>query len=343
MKKLSINIPTYNRDSFLKKNLNIIIDQLRKDGFVDVVEINVSDNASTDNTQKVVTEIIDINKDICITYKCNEKNLGPDLNFVAAMQMAQGEYSILFGDDDFFEEGGIKSIIHLICDNPEITIFLSNRINIDAFDNYLGTLKFMREDIGTEIFDFAKKNDARAYFSLISDHGGLLTFISSVIYKTAILDEIGDYNKDCTGTCYSFLYYWWSSILMGKKLMYVNEYLIRATVSGVTNNNYDQGINRLLVDTEGLSKIASLVFINNKSLENDFLAAVRRPISISRIYSAFMNDDVGGTDKLYSSMQVCRWPLADINGWKYMLNKRNSFKSFIKNFSPHFISRKIRF
>lgn len=65
--------------------------------------------------------------------------------------------------------------------------------------------------------------------------------------------------------------------------------------------------------------------------------------SISRIYSAIMNDDVGGTDKLYSSMQVCRWPLADIKGWKYMLTKRNSFKSFIKYFAPYFISRKIRF
>ena len=65
--------------------------------------------------------------------------------------------------------------------------------------------------------------------------------------------------------------------------------------------------------------------------------------SISRIYSAFMNDDVGETDNLYSSMQVCGWALADIKGWKCMLNKRNCFKSFIKNFAPHFIPRKIRF
>lgn len=31
---------------------------------------------------------------------------------------------------------------------------------------------------------------------------------------------------------------------------------VRATIIGVTNNNYGQGIKRLLVDTEGLSVIA---------------------------------------------------------------------------------------
>jgi hypothetical protein len=62
----------------------------------------------------------------------------------------------------------------------------------------------------------------------------------------------------------------------GKKLMYVNEYFVRATVAGVTNNNYGQGIRRLLVDTEGLSQIAEVVFLRNKTFCNDFLTAVRR-------------------------------------------------------------------
>lgn len=64
------------------------------------------------------------------------------------------------------------------------------------------------------------------------------------------------------------------------------------------------------------------------------LSAVRRPISNSRIYSSIMNDNNNLSERLYDSMISCGWSDIDIKGWKYILNKRNSIKSFIKKFSP---------
>lgn len=64
MKRLSINIPTYNRCEFLKKNIDIIINQLRDNKLIHDVEINISDNASTDNTKAVISDIIVRNPDI---------------------------------------------------------------------------------------------------------------------------------------------------------------------------------------------------------------------------------------------------------------------------------------
>ena len=134
MKDLSINIPTYNRDVFLKKNIGIIIDQLREDNLVDRVEINVSDNASTDATHEIVRELIEQNPDISITYHRNEVNEGPDVNFIKAMHMAKGKYSILFGDDDYFEPHAILTILTCANTHADVDIFLSNRISINAND-----------------------------------------------------------------------------------------------------------------------------------------------------------------------------------------------------------------
>lgn len=343
MKLLSINIPTYNRAEFLIKNLSIIANQLNQDNLIEQVEINISDNASTDGTESMVNEFVSKHAYLDITYHKNDKNLGPDLNFISAMQMAHGEYSILFGDDDYFEKGAISKLLHIADTNKDVTIFFSNRINVNAEDKEIGRLKFMREDISTQIFDFSHINDGRSFFAVTADHGGILTFISSVLYKTSILKEVGEYNNKCTGSCYSFLYYWWSAIVSGNKLMYLDDYYVRATIIGVTNNNYGQGIKRLLVDTEGLSVIADVVFSSKTFFKSDFLSAVRRPISNSRIYSSIMNDNNNFSERLYDSMISCGWSDIDIKGWKYMLNKRNSIKSFIKKFSPYFISKKIHF
>jgi hypothetical protein len=51
--------------------------------------------------------------------------------------MAHGEFSILFGDDDYFEGGAIKKILDILNCHKEISIFFSNRISIDSFGHTL--------------------------------------------------------------------------------------------------------------------------------------------------------------------------------------------------------------
>lgn len=62
--KLSFCIPTYNRSSFLEKNLNIIVNQIEELSVENDVEILVMDNASSDNTAAVCRSIMDIHKAI---------------------------------------------------------------------------------------------------------------------------------------------------------------------------------------------------------------------------------------------------------------------------------------
>lgn len=343
MKDLSINIPTYNRDVFLKKNIGIIIDQLREDNLVDRVEINVSDNASTDATHEIVRELIEKNPDISITYHRNEVNEGPDVNFIKAMHMAKGKYSILFGDDDYFEPHAILAILTCANTHADVDIFLSNRISINANDEEISRGSFLCDDVNDEIFDFSNTNDGRAYFSLVTDHGGILTFISSVVYRTEILNIVGEYNTACNGSCYSFLYYFWNFLANGGKLMYLKKYFVRATTAGVTNNNYGQNMRRLLVDTEGLSCIADVVFVGNRSMyKQGFLGAVRRAISDARVYRAFFVADDNDRNRFEDSAIRCGWQQSEINFIRYVFRIQNGVKIIMKQILPKVLGKTVK-
>lgn len=106
---LSICIPTYNRAEQLKKNLCIIVEAIND---IDVVEIYISDNSSTDNTEDIVAGFMD--KTSVIRYHKNTHNIGPDRNFLQCFNEARGKYIWLLGDDDFLCDYSIKSIINVL-------------------------------------------------------------------------------------------------------------------------------------------------------------------------------------------------------------------------------------
>lgn len=71
--KISFNIPTYNRAKFLKKNLNILATQIIELHKENEVEINISDNASRDDTKSISEAFISAYPQLHVSYHCNEK------------------------------------------------------------------------------------------------------------------------------------------------------------------------------------------------------------------------------------------------------------------------------
>lgn len=104
---LSIAIPTYNRDIYLKKNLSALLPQFRRE-----LEIIVSDNASTDNTTEVVEEFIE--QGLPIKYLRNKTNLGWAGNFQNCYLNASAEYIMILGDDDIIVPEGINIILDIL-------------------------------------------------------------------------------------------------------------------------------------------------------------------------------------------------------------------------------------
>ncbi len=92
MKKLvTVAIPTYNREKYLKQSINSVLNQTFKN-----FELLVVDNHSEDNTQKVVEDIHDGR----IRYIRNKKNIGILNNWNKCIDLAKGKYLVILGDDD---------------------------------------------------------------------------------------------------------------------------------------------------------------------------------------------------------------------------------------------------
>lgn len=88
----SIIIPTFNRCNFLKLAIASALQQKRI-----TFEVIVSDNCSSDDTEKIVKGF----KDSRIRYTKNKKNIGLPLNIQKCFREACGSYIFTLSDDDF--------------------------------------------------------------------------------------------------------------------------------------------------------------------------------------------------------------------------------------------------
>jgi len=94
--KLSILIPTYNREKYISQAIDSVLNQPFDD-----FEIICSDNASIDKTYEILKKYSE--KDRRIKVFQNKENLGPVLNWKNCLDNASGEYIHWLWSDDWIE------------------------------------------------------------------------------------------------------------------------------------------------------------------------------------------------------------------------------------------------
>ena len=125
MHKLSICIPTFNRCAHLSNCLNSIIlntSYNKKD-----VQICVSDNCSTDETEAVVRHA---QEKIDIVYRKNKTNLGMSINFLNVINMADGKYAWIIGDDDLLMPNTFERLLKIMDQNNGVNFFYINSFHL---------------------------------------------------------------------------------------------------------------------------------------------------------------------------------------------------------------------
>ena len=160
-KDLSIVIPTYNRANFLDYSLEVHIPMLKEYG----IEIAIFDNASTDNTQEVVSKWME--EYPYLSYHRSETNMGPDANFERALKYPDTEYIWLLGDTYGIQSGTIKYILGLIKN--------------DKFDHILINVGNEVKDVKTQVYQEQNK--------LLEDLFWLMTCLSVHIYSSSLIKD----------------------------------------------------------------------------------------------------------------------------------------------------------
>jgi len=114
---LSICIATYNRSGQLKEVLESIVKQ---EVFLNTfdIEIIISDNLSTDNTEEVSKEYVSKFPEKIIYHK-NETNIGANKNYEKALSLSKGTFSKLHSDTAVIKENFLTNIVEAIKENIE--------------------------------------------------------------------------------------------------------------------------------------------------------------------------------------------------------------------------------
>ena len=130
---LTLGIPTYNGAMYIRQTLDSIAAEIAEEPF-GRVNVLVSDNASSDETRKIVQEYRDTRL-LPIDYSLNDVNLGFDLNVDILFKKATGQFVWLLGDDDVLVKGSIRRVLELIDRYPDVKAIQVN------FDKYNSTLE----------------------------------------------------------------------------------------------------------------------------------------------------------------------------------------------------------
>lgn len=265
--KLSICIPTYNREQFLGELLESILAQAKPSE----VEIVVSDNASTDNTSQLIAKFQ--TRYSKITYAVAPQNMGPDRNYLTSVALAHGEYCWLMGSDDVLPPGAIAAMLCHVSSGDDI--YLTGRREANYNLQPIRDRLWLDPNEASQHFDFSQPQELLRYFNACRSLGGLFSYLSSIVVKKKSWDRI-PFDESFIGSAYSHVYVLLSLVLQGCRLHYLTSPLV---VSRSGNDSfYTDWVSRALIDFNGYHQLA-LSLIPDTRLRAAFLGVMRREYS----------------------------------------------------------------
>ncbi len=130
MPRVSVGLPVYNGERYLRISIESILTQTYSD-----FELIITDNASTDNTERICREYAAIDKRI--RYYRNENNIGAPRNFNRAFELSRGEYLKWATSDDYVASEMIEKCLEVLDRNPSVVLCYPNAKLIDAEGTFI--------------------------------------------------------------------------------------------------------------------------------------------------------------------------------------------------------------
>ena len=112
---ISIGMPVYNEDCFIRESLDCILCQTVKD-----FELIISDNASTDNTADICREYAA--KDQRIHYYRSETNMGSKANFNRTVMLCNSKYFFCASGHDLRDKTFISQCLEILEDDESVVL-----------------------------------------------------------------------------------------------------------------------------------------------------------------------------------------------------------------------------
>ena len=198
MYSISVVIPTYNREKYIKKAVKSVLEQRGQQDLFELAEVIVVDDGSSDDTESVVASL----EDDRIIYHRMSRNSGAAAARNAGVAMAKSEWIAFQDSDDIWHpdklqkqvecleaNGNVRMVSHkiraLIANGGEIVTPVSDgsdRVATLAAKNYIGTpTMLVRKDAFEDLGGFDER------LSALEDWDFALRFADK--YPIAMVDE----------------------------------------------------------------------------------------------------------------------------------------------------------
>ena len=109
---VSIGMPVYNGERYIRRALDSLLSQ-----DYDNYEIIISDNASTDQTPKILEEYA--SKYPRINIYTQPENIGAEENFLTVLKLACGKYFMWAAHDDYWLPAFVSTLVHELNNHPD--------------------------------------------------------------------------------------------------------------------------------------------------------------------------------------------------------------------------------
>jgi glycosyltransferase involved in cell wall biosynthesis len=152
--KVTVVIPVYNEEHFLRQALESVVEQVDR--------VIIGDNASTDGTEAICREFMD--KYNHITYFRNPKNLGNCQNTILCAEKVETEFVFHFGGHDIVPDNYVSSLKKILWERKDAVAAYCNVFDLEI-DGSEG-----RKEFYDKRKDRKNKNLLTDYFEHKSGH-----------------------------------------------------------------------------------------------------------------------------------------------------------------------------
>ncbi|MGQ4647524.1 glycosyltransferase [Lyngbya aestuarii] len=177
--RVSIGLPVYNGDNFLREALDSILAQTFEN-----FELIISDNASTDKTEEICREYAA--KDQRVRYYRNEYNLGAAPNYNRVFELATGDYFKWCAHDDLCAPEFLERCVELLEQDASVVLCHTQTKIIDEQGRFLRDNHTQRKADSPKpelrFRELLYENDCFQIFGLIR---------SSLLRKTQLIESYG--------------------------------------------------------------------------------------------------------------------------------------------------------
>ena len=243
--RISVCIPHYNRIDYLLQVLESIESQTYGN-----LEVIVSDDCSTDNSERVLMELTATHK-LDLIYERQTQNIGYDANLRRSLELASGDFLFVLGNDDALASNtSIQELADLLAQHDCPGVVTTNY-------HEFGDPEIIHRRVSQTECIPGTMESALANYSCFS-------FVAGIGFRKDVFDDVNTNAHD--GSIYAQIFLAVAAMMRGHNLLKIEIPLVAKDIltDGEKSNSYRDKIAKNWSDmtpvTGGLLQVASVLF-----------------------------------------------------------------------------------